>query len=162
MYHTGRSARSSVCVIRMKRARTGGNAINVAYPPPSPSATGPVQVRPSSETSTRYSRGCDVGAPGVDRPPTCPGDSNWTSLTLAASGNSSVNHMPEACGTADDQPDQLNAALASSALWLAVAFHEASGVSARGSEASSSATVHGFLRGAPAVRTRATSAGVIT
>src|ERR671913_1794282 len=148
MYHTGRSARSSVCVIRMKRARTGGNAINVAYPPPSPSATGPVQVRPSSETSTRYSRGCDVGAPGVDRPPTCPGDSNWTSLTLAASGNSSVNHMPEACGTADDQPDQLNAALASSALWLAVALHQGSGGGARGSEGPRPGAGPRLLRGA--------------
>ena len=47
-----------------------------------------------------------------------------------------------------------------SVLWLAVAFHDGSTGSSRGSEPSSSAKVHGVLRAVFAARTRATSAGV--
>ena len=69
--------------------------------------------------------------------------------------------MPACCGAPLVQRAKFRApARAASELWLAVAFHAASGITGRGSDASSSSTVHACFRLAVAARTLATSAGV--
>ena len=83
--------------------------------------------------------------------------------------------MPGCCGTPVVQPRKFSAPAAlpmklkppsafacgaGRSSWLAVIFHEASGTSGRGSDASRSATVHGVFRSPLEARTLATSSGV--
>jgi hypothetical protein len=93
---------SAVWVIRTTLVVTGANAIVVTRPPPGPSAT-VFQVVPSFDTSTRTWRGEDAAAGAPDRPPPTSGESNCSPVSVAARGNSIVNHIPACCGAAVDQ-----------------------------------------------------------
>ena len=90
-----------------------------------------------------------VGAPGTAGP-------SWTAATA---DSNEISVSVAGCGQLDLQPHarllaagptstgwMLSALMAVAELWLAVSFHFGSTTSCRGSEASSSADVHGVLR----------------
>ena len=65
--------------------------------------------------------------------------------------------MPGSCGSPDVHGLMLSAFDAVAELWLAVSFHFGSTTICWGSDATSSADVHGVLRSAVAARARLTS-----
>lgn len=70
--------------------------------------------------------------------------------------------MPACCGVLLDHRVKSNAPAAAAELWLAVAFHVESGIRGRGNKRASSSAVHGAVRPAVSLRTRATSPSVTT